>query len=486
MKKFLLALLELVLLAGFVSFPMGPGGAPLMPLTAEGASKHGVASFSPSGTVADNAAFKIVFDEAIVAKDETGMTNGGGVDFTGDPGEDITAEQAKTASFWTRTANWSASVWTFEDGYFPLLKNVEGQTRRVPGEYDEDAGEEETDAETGSTVKPSGGHGGTSEDGNTGGEPVPEPESGGSNSVPVPETGSGDEPDPDSDPVPEPILGPSPAPNTEPVAVTVPDGGSLTLPPDTVVASATGVAILPAGGDVTLTDNKTKITVPKNTTVDPATGVITVPDGGDVTLEDWAIVITVPPATTIDSGSGTITVTSPEGGTVALPVELDGVEKSSVEVHVPSGSEIDAKTGVITLPDSGRIVFSVPNGEAGAYGTKTAAAYSGDLSELAFIVASGTTVSPTTGVMTVTNGGEVTFPDGSTVTVEPGATINPFTGEIIQPSAKGNEVEDKAETGGSGGGCDTGLGFAGLAIFAVLGIALAVKRGKPQNYSGLA
>ncbi|MDR1649076.1 MAG: Ig-like domain-containing protein, partial [Synergistaceae bacterium] len=61
MKKFLLAVFGFALLSG------------LLPLcAAEGASKHGVASFSPSGTAADNATLKITFDEAIVAKNETG------------------------------------------------------------------------------------------------------------------------------------------------------------------------------------------------------------------------------------------------------------------------------------------------------------------------------------------------------------------------------------------------------------------------------
>jgi uncharacterized protein YfaS (alpha-2-macroglobulin family) len=60
-KKFLLAVIWCALLGGLLPF-----------CAAEAASKYGVASFSPSGTAADNAALKIVFDEAIAAKNETG------------------------------------------------------------------------------------------------------------------------------------------------------------------------------------------------------------------------------------------------------------------------------------------------------------------------------------------------------------------------------------------------------------------------------
>jgi uncharacterized protein YfaS (alpha-2-macroglobulin family) len=63
MKKFLLVLLGFVLLSG----------VPL-PHSAEGAPKNGVVSFSPSGTAADNAVFKIVFDEPVAASKETGKT----------------------------------------------------------------------------------------------------------------------------------------------------------------------------------------------------------------------------------------------------------------------------------------------------------------------------------------------------------------------------------------------------------------------------
>jgi uncharacterized protein YfaS (alpha-2-macroglobulin family) len=61
MKKFLPALLGFALLIGLLPLP-----------PAEGASQNGVASFSPSGTVADNTAFKIVFDEDVVTQNETG------------------------------------------------------------------------------------------------------------------------------------------------------------------------------------------------------------------------------------------------------------------------------------------------------------------------------------------------------------------------------------------------------------------------------
>jgi hypothetical protein len=47
-------------------------------------------------------------------------------------------------------------------------------------------------------------------------------------------------------------------------------------------------------------------------------------------------------------------------------------------------------------------------------------------------------------------------------------------------SEQESELSGKDERGQSGGGCDTGVGFAGLAIFA-LGSAVATKRGKPRN-----
>ncbi|MDR1138240.1 MAG: Ig-like domain-containing protein, partial [Synergistaceae bacterium] len=62
MKKFLLVLLGFVLL----------GSVPLH--SAEGAPKNGVVSFSPSGIAADNAVFKIVFDEPVAASEQTGKT----------------------------------------------------------------------------------------------------------------------------------------------------------------------------------------------------------------------------------------------------------------------------------------------------------------------------------------------------------------------------------------------------------------------------
>ncbi|MDR2175363.1 MAG: hypothetical protein LBO82_05440 [Synergistaceae bacterium] len=62
MKKFLPAFLGFALLGGLLF---------LHP--AEGASKNGVVSFSPSGTAADNAALRIVFDEPVVSKNEIGQ-----------------------------------------------------------------------------------------------------------------------------------------------------------------------------------------------------------------------------------------------------------------------------------------------------------------------------------------------------------------------------------------------------------------------------
>ncbi|MDR2067505.1 MAG: Ig-like domain-containing protein, partial [Holosporaceae bacterium] len=75
MKIFLPGLLGLALLGG-LSFvhPSIYSSMHFSIRPAEGASKNGVASFAPSGTAADNAEFKIVFDEAVAAKDEIGKT----------------------------------------------------------------------------------------------------------------------------------------------------------------------------------------------------------------------------------------------------------------------------------------------------------------------------------------------------------------------------------------------------------------------------
>jgi hypothetical protein len=60
----------------------------------------------------------------------SGMAAGeGGAPFTGEPGADVTAERAHAADFWAAALNWSEDVWAFEDGYLPLLKNLEGQAR---------------------------------------------------------------------------------------------------------------------------------------------------------------------------------------------------------------------------------------------------------------------------------------------------------------------------------------------------------------------
>lgn len=67
-----------------------------------------------------------------------GMT-GGGSDKTanGKDGADMSAGQAVTAAFWTTAANWNTSswngtVWTFENGRLPLLKNLVGQSDVLP------------------------------------------------------------------------------------------------------------------------------------------------------------------------------------------------------------------------------------------------------------------------------------------------------------------------------------------------------------------
>jgi hypothetical protein len=195
------------------------------------------------------------------------------------------------------------------------------------------------------------------------------------------------------------------------------------------------------------------------------------PSGGAVILTDGTTVITVPPATTIDSDTGKITVTLPGGGIVALPVKLGG---SGIEVHVPSGAEIDPKTGVITLPNGGRVILSGPDGMIGASGVnRLSAAANGD--DLVFIVTPGTAIDPATGIMTVRNGGKITLPDGSAVTVAPGTRINPFTGEMAQPAAEaedtGGENANNSSESGSGGGCNMGA-----AALLSLGIALLAKR----------
>ncbi|MDR0648514.1 MAG: hypothetical protein LBF92_04205, partial [Synergistaceae bacterium] len=201
----------------------------------------------------------------------------------------------------------------------------------------------------------------------------------------------------------------------------------------------------------------------EGTTVNPATGVITIPGGGAVTLSDGETVIVVPPATTIDSASATMTVTASEGGTVVLPVDF-GNGSEGVEVKVPSGSKIDAKTGVITLPDGGTVTFSYTGGAVYESGGRRAGE-----GVKSYAVPPATTISPETGVMTMTNGGKITLPGGNTVTVAPGTTINPFTGEITPPRDETNNV---AENPGSG--CDAGTGIFGL--LAASGAAVFTRR----------
>jgi hypothetical protein len=393
-------------------------------------------ALSPSVTASIGNAGRVVgvvYGDGVLSNNYacSGMTTGaGGALFTGEAGADVTAEQANTANFWASAVKWSADVWAFEDGYLPLLKNLEGQTRTALAENTVEGESDGADAPGASA--PSLGSGALA------------PDLGGS----APAPGIGDD---DTDSV-----------VVEPMTLDVP-GGTLTVPSDAAVDPATGVATMPSGGAVTLADGKTEIVVPQNTAIDTKTGVITVPDGGAVTLAGGAVKITVPPATVIDAGSGTITVTSPDGGILVLPIELEGSGGDGVEVRVPSGTEIDSKTGVITLPHGGRIVLPGLGEAAGTVGAQSvSAAHGGDL---AFAVTAGTTMSPTTGVMTVWNGGEITLPDGSAVTVAPGTTINPFTGEIAQPDASVAALgEEGSEAGGSGGGCDAG--FAGLALLA--------------------
>ena len=48
-------------------------------------------------------------------------------------GSDVTSATAKTVTFWQATMEWSGSVWTFEEGKLPILKNVGGtQTGNAP------------------------------------------------------------------------------------------------------------------------------------------------------------------------------------------------------------------------------------------------------------------------------------------------------------------------------------------------------------------
>jgi hypothetical protein len=214
------------------------------------------------------------------------------------------------------------------------------------------------------------------------------------------------------------------------VVLVVP-GGTLTLPSDTIVAS--GVATLPSGGDITLTDGVTKITVPPNTAVDQATGVITVLDGGVVTLPG-------------------------EDG-------LIDTAHDNIQLIVPAGASIDPDTGLITLEDAGEVTLPgsdrIVNSSSGG-SEKTAS--SGD--DMEFSVPAGTTIDPDTGVATITRGGGITPPDGTTVTVASGTTIDPLTGIITQPEAEtGGQAEtgESGGTSGSGGGCDgMSTGAAGL------------------------
>jgi len=289
------------------------------------------------------------------------------------------------------------------------------------------------------------------------------------------------------------------ATTTVPVA-----GGNVTVPSDATVNPSTGLVTLPTGGEITLTDGTTKLIVPPSTTVDPATGIITVTqsgaltladgatklvippattinaatgeinitEGGGVTIADGVTELVVPPATTIDAKTGTMTVTQPEGGIVELPA-------ANLEIQVPSGSNINPNTGVITLP-SGMVILPGQNGvidtPGAARSSQSYARSAGDNDDLVFTLTSGATISPTTGIVTVRNGGEITLPDGSKRTVEPGSTINPITGAITPPRAdaegtEDNELDNRNESGS--GGCETGLGAFALAL---LGTAVVLRK----------
>jgi hypothetical protein len=293
------------------------------------------------------------------------------------------------------------------------------------------------------------------------------------------------------------------ATTTVPVA-----GGNVTVPSDATVNPSTGLVTLPTGGEITLTDGTTKLIVPPSTTVDPATGTITVTqsgaltladgatklvippattinaatgeinitEGGGVTIADGVTELVVPPATTIDAKTGTMTVTQPEGGIVELPA-------ANLEIQVPSGSNINPNTGVITLP-SGMVIFPGQNGvidtPGAARSSQSYARSAGDNDDLVFTLTSGATISPTTGIVTVRNGGEITLPDGSKRTVEPGSTINPITGAITPPRAdaegtEDNELDNRNESGS--GGCETGR-ETGLGAFALalLGTAVVLRK----------
>ncbi|MDR1020395.1 MAG: hypothetical protein LBL73_06525, partial [Synergistaceae bacterium] len=370
------------------------------------------------------------------------MTNSEGAPFTGEAGADVTAVEAKSAVFWTAVfGSGEASAWTYDEGYLPLLKGVGGQTRKVPGEFDD---EEVIDAKTGATSKHEGG--GSGDGGNASGN-----ENTGGGSGDSADTGSGGAGN-------NANTGDS---NNGGGSSANAGGSSAAVPAD----QAAGVATMADSGPIILADGGTVITVPKNTAINRNTGVITVTDGGDVTLADGRTVIAVPPATTIDPERATMTVVSQGGGIVTLPVGQVGEIEGGVKVHVPDGSEIDLKTGVITLPDGGRIIFQSTDG----------AERSGSLSgDRAFTVTAGTTVSPATGVITVTNGGDVTLPDGSTLTAAPGTTIDPFTGRISQPDGTELEYEGGSEAGASSGGCDAGM--AGFALIALALGAAAIRK----------
>jgi hypothetical protein len=302
---------------------------------------------------------------------------------------------------------------------------------------------------------------------------------------------------------PPPSGGGTDEPGQEPdIEITLPGGGTITVPPSAEVDTGTGNATLPNGGEVTLPGGGTFI-VPPSTTVDADTGTVTIP-GGAVTLPGLASPFVVPPATTIDPSTGVMTTT--EGGSITLPNNMGftvppgttidpttgtvtttergvfvipdapaapGGASDSLEFILPVGSTINPNNGSIRLPGGTLIlpgpngVIDTPQGATALDADKSKAAAENDDIELD--IPQVAYVGPTTGEVTIPTAGTITTPAGP-VEVKAGAIINPYTGEITYSGTDEEPGKPDSSDSGGGGGCD--VGATGLFVLSMFVLAL--------------
>jgi Synergist-CTERM protein sorting domain-containing protein len=186
--------------------------------------------------------------------------------------------------------------------------------------------------------------------------------------------------------------------------------------------------------------------------------VVTTASGASDDSPTGQVEILVPAGATIDSGIGTIMVhadQTPYGTVTGALLVVPGTDAvigtdTDIEYVVPDGTTISPTTGVLTLEKAGTLILPGPNGVIDTLDEKTASRTAAINDDVIMDVPRGTNIQPINGVVKLPDGRAYNYDGTPYVEGEPGVT----------PS----------DSGGGSGGCGTGA-FGAAAILTLTAAA---------------